>query len=150
MKTLTIPSHSVLAILDRELRAKDIKPKYIWNVYFDTITRKKGAGLLLHSFEGHHHSFDMKFVDLIGVLGFVNAQEPAEGTLPLHEVVPRKGDVISVAYIIEGIYKGDFKGISVNGLDLVHSYTVEEKDLEEKPYEISVIETEVYLKKEDY
>ncbi len=141
MKTLTIPSHSVLALLDRELRIKGVKPVYVWNVYHNTLTRKKEAGILLHSFEGHTVSFDKKYKPHIGILGFVNGKEPGEGSIPLHEVIPKTGDMLALAYIIQGIYKGNFTmEKTVQGLELVHAYKVNEKDIEEKPYEIPVQE----------
>ena len=155
MRKVTIPSHSVLALLDRELQAKGIEPIYVWSVYFNTITRTSETGLLLHSFIGEHFPFPIELHPFVGILGFVNGQEPLEGTIPLHMVVPKVGDIISVAYIVEGLYKGNFseavvkKGkvfhndIELQGLKLVHQYIAVEKDLEEKPYDISVIETRV-------
>lgn len=141
MRTCTIPSQSFLAIIDRELQAKGIKPMYIWNVYHNTLTRKKEAGILLHSFEDHLIPFDIKYKPYSGIIGFVNGGEPAEGTIPLHEVIPKAGDTIVLAYIIEGVYKGDFSGgKQVQGFHLIHSYRVQEKDGKEELYEISVME----------
>lgn len=150
MKTVTIPSHCFLAIMDRELRAKGFKPVYMWNVYFDTMKRKKEAGILLHSFEGFV-PFDAKQREQIGILGFVNGQEPGEGSIPLHEIVPKPNDSLSLAYVIQGVYKGDFfqatvvggkalKGEKhIEGLHLVHHYQMTEKDLIEQAYEISLL-----------
>lgn len=155
MRKVTIPSHSVLALLDRELRLKGIQPVYLWNVYFNTVERKTEAGILLHSFAGEAFPFPSELHPFVGILGFVNGKEPKEGSVPLHMVIPKKGDILSIAYIVEGMYKGNFseavikKGKvlyndqEVAGLKLVHQYTTTEKDLEEKPYEISVIETRV-------
>src|SRR3989338_57500 len=108
MRKVTIPSHSVLALLDRELQAKGIEPVYIWSVYFNTMTRKTETGILLHSFSGETFPFPLELHPFVGILGFVNGQEPLEGTAPLHMVMPKVGDVISIAYIVEGIYKGNF------------------------------------------
>ena len=155
MRKVTIPSHSVLALLDRELRIKGIQPVYTWNVYFNTISRKGESGILLHSFAGENFPFPIDLHPFVGILGFVNGQEPSEGTMTLHMVVPKVGDTLSIAYIVEGVYKGDFseakvsKGkvlkedIELQGLKLVHQYVTSEKDLEEKPYEISVVEMKV-------
>ncbi|MSR85883.1 hypothetical protein EXS74_00640 [Candidatus Woesearchaeota archaeon] len=155
MRKVTIPSHSVLALLDRELRMKGIQPVYIWNVYFDTVKRKTEAGILLHSFTGESFPFPTELHPFVGILGFINGKEPGEGTIPLHIAVPKEAETLSIAYIVEGIYKGDFSEAQVQkgkvlkeekellGLKLVHQYVVTEKDLEEKSYEISVIETRV-------
>ncbi len=149
MRTVTIPSHSFLAIMDRELKAKGLKPVYIWNVYFDTMKRKKEAGILLHSFEGHNIPFDAKHKEQLGILGFVNGQEPGEGSIPLHEVAPKVNDTLALAYIIQGMYRGDFFQAKVHdgkvlkevqGFHLLHHYTITEKDLLEEAYEILLLE----------
>ena len=143
MRKVTIPSHSVLALLDRELRMKGIQPVYIWNVYFDTVKRKTEAGILLHSFSGETFPFPSELHPFVGVLGFINGKEPGEGTIPLHIAVPKEGDVLSIAYIVEGVYKGDFSEAEIKkgkvmkgekelqGLKLVHQYVATGKDLEE-------------------
>ena len=151
MKTVTIPSNSFLAIMDRELKAKGLKPVYIWNVYFDTMKRKNNAGILLHSFEGYTIPFDAKHTEQLGILGFVNGQEPGEGSIPFHEIVPKKNDTLALAYIIQGIYRGDFfqaefvEGKALKekkellGVHLLHHYVITENDLVEKAYEISLL-----------
>lgn len=152
MKKLTIPSHSFLAIVDRELRAKGLKPVYIWDVYFNTISRKKESGVLLHAVEGHAIPFDQAYKEFFGILGFVNGEEPGEGSIPFHEILPKIGDTVALAYIIQGVYKGDFSqaqivdgkalknGEAIQGLHLIHQYILQDKDFKEMPYEIFLAE----------
>lgn len=152
MKKIIVPSNSFLAIADRELRAIGLKPVYLWNRYFDTVGRKKKAGILLHSVEGCAIPFDEKYKVHLGILGFVNGQEPGEGSIAFHEIIPKVGDKIALAYIIQGVYRGNFceseiingKALKDNkelqGLHLIHHYVLEEKDIQEKPYEIRLIE----------
>src|SRR3989344_3421127 len=108
MKKITIPSNSFLAIMDRELKKLGFKAVYVWDVYFNTILRKKEAGILLYSLDGHQIPFDIKHKDFMGILGSDNGQEPGEGSIPLHSIIPHVHDTIALAYVIEGIYKGNF------------------------------------------
>ncbi|MDP3728253.1 MAG: hypothetical protein Q8R18_02245 [bacterium] len=152
MKKITIGSNSFLAIMDRELKALGLKPVYVWNVYFDTIKRKKEAGILLYSLDGHQIPFDAKLKDFLGILGFVNGQEPGEGSIPLHNILPKINDNLALAYIIEGMYRGNFSEVNIvegkmdkeiEGFHLIHHYNIQAKDLEEKPYEISIFENSI-------
>ncbi|HIH14976.1 MAG: hypothetical protein QT08_C0016G0019 [archaeon GW2011_AR17] len=152
MKKITIPSNSFLAIMDRELKKLGFKAVYVWDVYFNTILRKKEAGILLYSLDGHQIPFDIKHKDFMGILGFVNGQEPGEGSIPLHSIIPHVHDTIALAYVIEGIYKGNFSKTTIvdgkmesklEGFHLIHHYTLQEKDLEEKPYEINIYENSI-------
>lgn len=152
MKQVTIPGNSFLAIMDKQLKEKGLKPVYIWNKYFDTIKRKTQGGILLYTIDGHVIPFDEKHKENFGILGFVNGQEPGEGSIPLHEIIPQKEDTVALAYIIQGMYKGDFSQAKIHegkalkeekeihALHLVHAYTVQEKDLVEKAYEIVLLE----------
>ena len=152
MKKVTIASHSFLAIIDRELKKIGLKPVYIWDVYFNTITRKKEGGILLYSLDGHQIPFDAQYKDFMGILGFVNGQEPGEGSIPFHSIFPKENETIALAYIIEGIYRGNFSqtqlidgkmNTKLDGFHLIHHYTLQAKDLEEKPYEISIFENSI-------
>jgi len=157
MKTVHIPHNSFLAILDRHFKRLGVKGVYVWQVYHNTITRKKEQGILIHTIDGHAALFDAKHKDSIGILGFVNGQEPIEGTVPLHTVLPKLNDVLALAYIVQGMYSGDFgeativegkahkEGKELRGVQLIHHCTVQEDDLESKPYEIQVIPRELLV-----
>jgi hypothetical protein len=117
MKELSIPGNSFLAVIDKVLKRKEMKAIY----EVDKI------GLILLRVEG----FDYKESKNSGILGFLNGEEPGEGKDPLHEVEVKEGDEVSLVWIEQGTYKGDFKEKRENskGLSLIINYKVEEKDL---------------------
>jgi len=47
----------------------------------------------------------------LGILGFVNGEEPGDGSLPLSKVIPKENDTLSLAIIEQGKYKGNFKDV---------------------------------------
>lgn len=156
MKTVYIPGNSALAICDRKLQERKLYPVYLFQRYVNTITRKMEEGIVLLYVEGIDHKkiFEEKHIPNIGVLGFVNGQEPGEGAIPLTQVFPKENDTLALAFIIQGIYRGDFGECTLisgnkayknekvlQGIHVIHSYTVTAEDRAEKPYEISV-ETE--------
>ena len=118
MKEISIPGNSFLAVVDKVLKKKGMKA--IYNV--------DKVGLILSRVEG----FDYKESENSGILGFLNGEEPGNGKDPLHEVEVKEGDEISLAWIEEGSYKGDFKINKENsvGLSLIINYKIHKEDLE--------------------
>ncbi|MBI5798087.1 hypothetical protein HZA98_04255 [Candidatus Woesearchaeota archaeon] len=148
MKECIIPCNSALAIMDRALKAKALKPNYLLVKYYDTITREKREGILLESIDGFPLSCAQEHLPFLGILGFVNGKEPAEGTIPLHEVLPKENDELALAYIIEGVYKGNFGEANPQGCQtILQNHKVKKTDLEEKEYTLQV-QTKPLLSKE--
>tara|TARA_Y100000310_G_C20578954_1_gene761979 strand:- start:349 stop:726 length:378 start_codon:yes stop_codon:yes gene_type:complete len=118
MKELSIPGNSFLAVVDKVLKKKGMKAVY----EIDKV------GLILLRVEG----FDYQESKNSGILGFLNGEEPGEGKYPLHEVEVKEGDKVSLAWIEQGIYKGDFKEKRKNskGLSLILNYKIQKEDLE--------------------
>ncbi len=146
---VTIPFNSALAILDRAIRKAGVNPRYLLQEYIDTMTGKKETGLILDSFEGYTFILPEGYKDKLGILGFVNGEEPGEGSIPLHEVFPKEGDNLAMACIIQGIYKGDFSKHDnkemVKGLYTISQHTVTSEDLHEQEYNLDI--SEVMLQK---
>lgn len=146
MKTLIIPFNSVLAILDRALRNAGLNPLYCQQEFENIETGKQETGILLTHVEQPHprHIFPKNHLPKVGVLGFVNGAEPRKGTVPLHTIVPKENDILALAYVIEGLYRGDFsttvmKGEQIPGLHvLLQSYKVKKEDLQKKTYTLLV------------
>jgi hypothetical protein len=143
METLIIPHNSALAIIDRALKAQSLIPRYVWEEYIDTITKEKAAGILLEGVDEYTFLLSEDQEKNLGVLGFVNEKEPGDGSFPLQGVFPAEGDSITIAYIIQGIYRGDFHEHEdkekVQGLfPIINKHKVQKEDLEEKPYTLPV------------
>jgi hypothetical protein len=139
MKECIIPFNSALAILDRALKAKNLKANYTLKKYYDTLTRERRESILLEGIEAFPVNCAKEHIPFLGILGFVNGKEPAEGTIPLHEVIPKEGDELALAYIIEGVYRGDFEKENAQGCQLILSkHKVKKLDMEEKEYNLLV------------
>jgi len=146
MKPVIIPYNSMLAILDRALRNAGLAPSYCQQEFEDIETGEQETGILLTHVEQPHpmHIFPKKHLPKVGVLGFVNGAEPGKGTVPLHTIVPEENDILALAYVIEGLYKGDFsttlmKGEQIPGLRvLLQSYKVIKEDLQKKTYTLLI------------
>ncbi len=139
----TIPFNSALAIMDRALRKAELEPRYIWQEYLNTLTKEKETGLLLEGMENFTFILPEEQKDNVGVLGFVNGKEPGDGSEPLEAVFPVIGDELAMAFIIQGIYKGDFgqleeKGKIVGAYPILTKHKVTEEDLEKKEYTLSI------------
>ena len=139
MDKIVIKSNSVLAILDKILREMGLQPKYRLEEYLDVDNGRIRRGLILYCVE-------VEGVSEEDILGFVNGEEPGAGTVPLHEVVPMEGDVLSILSIKQGVYKGDFKvkGVKAGGVKpIIVSYLVAKKDILERSYVIPLQVPEV-------
>ena len=145
--SITVPSNSAVAIIDRSLRKAGLSPRYLLQEYIDTLTGKKETGLILDKFEGYNVILPEGQEDKLGILGFVNGKEPGEGSIPLHEIFPKENDELAIAYIIQGIYKGDFgtNKEDIVGLHLVHEHKVISEDLTEGEYILQLKEVMVNL-----
>lgn len=147
MKTILVPYNSVLAILDRALRMAPLSPSYVLQEYEDRETGKKRYGILLTHLEEQHPSkiFTKKQGEKVGMLCFVNGEEPGKGTMPLHAVMPKENDELALAYVVQGIYKGDFsRDKKAEGLHVVlPSYKIKKEDLQKKTYALHVEAKEI-------
>lgn len=156
MKRLRIPNNSVLAVTDKIIRRLGMTPIYSIQEYVNTDTNKIEKNLILKNIKGYEtkveKAFSIKDLDKVGILIFVNGEEPSNGTVSLDKVHLKANDKISVAYILQGTYNGDFKeavkvknnllikkdnsilkGIS----SIIFSYKVLEEDLKDSDdYEI--------------
>jgi hypothetical protein len=146
MEVFEIRSDSVLAILDKALKNSRLKAKYAMQEYIDENDNKMKRGLILSHVKGEKIDMLNKFLPenlhKLGILGFVNGEEPDQGRLPLEQVVPKMGDVVSLAMIEQGTYKGNFRevleGKKVKGLVHIQSHTVTAKDLKEGKLKIEL------------
>lgn len=124
---IKIPAHSMLAILDRVLQEHGFLPYYHLQAYWDIERKQRRQGLLLQLVTPKEKS-KLGIGENIGILGFLNKKEPKNGTIPLHQVVAKVGDLLSLAYILQGQYKGDFhRAHHVKGTWFPHAYTKEGK-----------------------
>ncbi len=137
-----VPYNSVIAILDRVLKKANLKPVYNNQEYINTITKEKEYGLILETVEAFSLTIPKEHKLSLGILGFVNGEEPGDGSIPLNEIFPKENDKLALAYILQGIYKGDFKEHidknDVVGLfPIIPEHIVTAEDLQEKDYTIS-------------
>ena len=113
MKRLRIPNNSVLAIVDKVIRKLGLTPIYSFQEYVNTDTDKVERGLILRNIKGYEtivkKFFSVKNLDKVGILIFVNREEPSNGSISLDKVYLKVNDKISVAYVLQGIYEGEFK-----------------------------------------
>lgn len=107
-----INGNSLLAILDRVLREAGFKPEYEYQSYINTENGREEQGFILKGVEGDLSELIKEFgsenLAKVGLLYFVNGKEPGKGSIPLDNYTPRKGEKISLAYVIQGMYKGDY------------------------------------------
>ena len=105
-----INPNSALAVIDRLLGQLGANPQY-------KMTRFAAGGKIVNAvelrgiFEYDKHANEVFGVGdntHIGMLGFINGEEPGKGTVPLHEAEVNAGDKISLAYVNQGVYRGDF------------------------------------------
>jgi hypothetical protein len=145
MEHLKIQSNSVLAILDKALHNARLQPEYSLQNFIDEKSEKITTGLILSNVKVDKIDMLTKFspdnLHKLGILGFVNGEEPDNGRVPLHKVVPKMNDIISLAVIEQGTYEGNFKeileGKQIKGAKLIISHKVKEIDLKNtKPIRI--------------
>ena len=129
MKTMKIKGNTVMAVIDGILKKKGLEPIYILEEFLNTETNELEKGLILN---------DIKEVDssnFSGILVFVNGEEPSEGSVAIDEMEIKVGDEVSMAFVKQGVYKGDFKHSKEKaiGLDVVLlDYKVKEENLKEE------------------
>jgi hypothetical protein len=135
MEEIEVPRNSVLGILDQSLREARLIPEYTVQSFIDEKSKKVERGILLENVKGAKIDMLQKFavgnLHKLGILGFVNGKEPEQGALPLDVVVPKQGDLLSLALIEQGKYKGDFslENKQVEGLQHLFSHRVTASDL---------------------
>ncbi len=148
MRKVRIPGNSVLAVADKIIRRLGMTPIYSLQEYVNTDTNKIEKNLILKNIKGYEakvkKAFSVKNLDKIGILIFVNGEEPHNGSISLDKVHLKVNNKISITYILQGIYKGDFKeackvkdnllmrkdnSILKGILSIIFSYKVKEEDL---------------------
>lgn len=151
-KTIFVPYNSMLAIVDRQLAAKGWTSVYRLQRFINTITKETTEGIILERVEGFDYRAHVTedVLPFLGILGFVNGKEPGDGNIAFKDVLPKEQDEVVVAYIIQGMYRGDFQESPTRNthrapahgmLPLLCVYLVQKSDLEPKPYPI-VVHTE--------
>jgi hypothetical protein len=97
LQKMKVKGNKAIVIVDRILRERKLIPKY----------DKLEIGIILSIKNVNNYS---------GILFFVNGEEPSNGELPLDQIQIVKEDKISLCFVEQGVYKGDFnknKGNSV-------------------------------------
>jgi len=124
MIKVNINKNSVLGIFENIFRERSMKTKYFMSEFI--VDNEKKIDVLLDTVDSVE--------GFSGVLGFVNGEEPGEGSIALHNVYPKVGDVISLVHVKQGIYQGNFKekGKDAIGIKHIISYIVKEEDIKEE------------------
>ena len=108
---MEIDAKSMLGILCKKVIARGLVPSFAFT----------NSVIFLESVNGRKD-----------ILGFLNGEEPGEASLPLHLVFPKVGDKLSLVYVEQGVYQGDFfenKEDSVGVETIILDYEVKEEDL---------------------
>lgn len=99
------------AVLDAMLREAGLTPEYEMMTYTDSETGRQEKGFILSGVKEHDRTASRMLhapAQKIGLLGFINGEEPGKGTVSLDDYLMKPGDRVSVAYVFQGLYKGDF------------------------------------------
>jgi hypothetical protein len=119
---MKIKGNSALAVVDKLLRKKNLLPVY----------KKDAIGVLLDSIQNQNN--------YSGILCFVNGEEPGNATLPLDKVTIKVGDKISLCFVEQGVYKGDFKEKKGEAVGLHPIFIDEEvREVDLKEYVIPLV-----------
>tara|TARA_Y100000310_G_scaffold203527_1_gene203756 strand:- start:170 stop:541 length:372 start_codon:yes stop_codon:yes gene_type:complete len=108
---MEIEAKSMLGILCKKVIALGLVPRFAFTdnvIFLESVNGKKD------------------------ILGFLNGMEPGEGRLPLHEIFPKLGDKLSLVYVEQGVYNGNFFEMKENSLGvevIILDYEVMKEDL---------------------
>lgn len=94
IEKIKVPSNSAYAQIDKQLSG------IIWKniVYIDMKTKSKMTGVYLGELKACRKEATKIFGKKHGIIIFINGKEPGKGTIPLHNYVVKKGDVIEIVY----------------------------------------------------
>ncbi|MBI3033052.1 hypothetical protein HYY69_06265 [Candidatus Woesearchaeota archaeon] len=109
-KDVEINANSALAIMDKLLHQLGANPQYKITVFAaggKVYKQVELRGISEYDNQALQH-FGVKTNAYIGMLGFINGEEPELGTKPLDEITVKEGDTLSLAYIHQGVYNGGY------------------------------------------
>jgi hypothetical protein len=118
---MKVKGNSASAVADKVLRQKGLTPVYTTD----------SVGTYLYEIKDTN--------SYSGILCFVNGKEPGDASLPMQDIELKPGDKLSLCFVEQGVYKGDFaknKRESVGLHPIFIDYDVREKDFQPQEYTI--------------
>ncbi len=110
-KQVELASNSALAVIDKLLGQLGANPQYKLTTFAAGGKIHKDVVEFRGIFEydkGALAHFGVSTNAYVGMLGFVNGEEPELGTKPLHEITVSESDKVSLAYVHQGVYNGGY------------------------------------------
>jgi hypothetical protein len=105
-----VQNNSVFAVTDKALRREGKTPEYEMQSYVDSDTGKVESGLILDTVKEYKKQALDVFDDEknIGMLMFVNSEEPGGGSIDVTKLAAKIGQRIHLGVVRQGWYQGDF------------------------------------------